>query len=189
MGQLEKRGRKRKRKRDLRRGILTAVSVAGLLALAAVPSNLPAALKRLGMVPTGPRDVGSINRARTALLRKGLIVRNGGFLRLSPKGSAFLQVKEAGGEARTKKQRWDGRWRIVMFDIPGHRRSTRDGIRRTLTALGFMRLQYSVWAYPYDCEELIVLLKADLKVGKDLLYLIVDELEGDDMLRRQFHLS
>ena len=51
---------------------------------------------------------------------------------------------------------------------------------------GFVRLQDSVWIYPYDCEDFMVLLKADFKIGKDVLYMIVDELEGDGRLRKEF---
>jgi len=55
--------------------------------------------------------------------------------------------------------------------------------------IGFVHLQDSVWTYPYDCEDLIVLLKADFKIGKDILYMIVDELEGDWRLRKEFGLK
>lgn len=55
--------------------------------------------------------------------------------------------------------------------------------------IGFIRLQDSVWIYPYDCEDLLTLLKADLKVGKDLLYMIVDSLEGDAKIRLFFGLK
>ena len=52
-----------------------------------------------------------------------------------------------------------------------------------------MRLQDSVWIYPYPCEDLINLLKADFKVGKDLLYLIVNFIENDKWLKRLFGLT
>ena len=55
--------------------------------------------------------------------------------------------------------------------------------------IGFVRLQDSVWVYPYDCEDLIVLLKADFKIGKDVLYMIVDELQGDWERRKEFGLA
>ena len=61
-------------------------------------------------------------------------------------------------------------------------------MRRMLVAMGFLPLQRSVWVYPYDCEDVIVLLKADLRIGKDMLYLIVDELENDKWLRKEFDL-
>ena len=49
-------------------------------------------------------------------------------------------------------------------------------------------MQDSVWVYPYDCEDILTLLKTDLGVGKYILYLIVDELENDKHLREFFDL-
>ena len=62
-------------------------------------------------------------------------------------------------------------------------------IRDTLQSIGFSRLQDSVWIYPYDCEALITLFKADLRIGKDMLYMIVDELEYDAPIRKRFGLE
>ena len=53
---------------------------------------------------------------------------------------------------------------------------------------GLLRLQDSVWVYPYDCEDIVTLLKTDFGIGKHLLYLIVDELENDKNLREDFNL-
>lgn len=50
------------------------------------------------------------------------------------------------------------------------------------------RLQDSVWIYPYDCEDLVALMKADLRIGADVLYMIVERLERDKYLRRHFGL-
>ena len=87
-----------------------------------------------------------------------------------------------------KPKKWDEKWRLLIFDIPEKRRGMREKIRRTLLAIGFKRLQDSVWVYPYDCEDLIAFLKTDFKVGRDLLYLIIEELEGDKTLREKFGL-
>ena len=54
--------------------------------------------------------------------------------------------------------------------------------------IGFVRLQDSVWVYPYDCEDFIALLKAELKIGRDVLYAIVDTIEHDKNLRQHFNL-
>ena len=77
---------------------------------------------------------------------------------------------------------------MLIFDVREERKSLRDKIRRTLIAIGFERLQYSVWVYPYDCEDLITLLKADFKIGKDLLYIISDSIENDTWLKKRFNL-
>jgi len=57
-----------------------------------------------------------------------------------------------------------------------------------LKAIGFVQLQKSVWVFPYDCEDLIILLKADFKVGKDVLYMIVDKIENDREIKKVFNL-
>jgi len=49
-------------------------------------------------------------------------------------------------------------------------------------------LQDSVWVYPYDCEDFINLMKADFKIGKDLLYVVADKIENDKFLAQHFKL-
>jgi len=46
------------------------------------------------------------------------------------------------------KRRWDGRWRLVVFDVPESRRRTRDKLRQHLRLHGFGCLQNSVWITP-----------------------------------------
>ena len=73
--------------------------------------------------------------------------------------------------------------------MPEKRKGLRDKIRLTLNSIGFVKLQDSVWVYPYPCEDLIVLLKADFKIGKDLLYIIADSVENDSELQKLFNLK
>lgn len=54
---------------------------------------------------------------------------------------------------------------------------------------GFLRIQDSVWLSPYDCEELIALVKAELRLGKDVLYAIVEEIENDGWIKKHFNLA
>lgn len=50
-----------------------------------------------------------------------------------------------------KPARWDGKWRIVIFDIPEKKKAAREALRRRLRELGFYQLQRSVWIFPYEC--------------------------------------
>src|SRR5205814_186585 len=111
-----------------------------------------------------------------------------GFLRLTEKGSLALERLKLEESLKQKPRRWDKRWRILIFDIPEHQKSLRDKVRRTLAALGFFRLQDSVWIFPYDCEDLVALLKADFKIGRDLTYLIAESVEYDHHLKKEFEL-
>ena len=80
----------------------------------------------------------------------------------------------------------DRKWRVVIFDIKEYRRKTRDKLRITLTSLGFIKLQNSVWVFPYECEDVMVMLKASYKIGNDVLYMTVDKIENDKWLKKKF---
>ena len=189
MGEIERKSKKRKSKRDLRKAMLTAVKTAALLGVALVAPNMPAALYKLGIVRTSA-DAGVMTRARKHLITKGLIRTNeNDNLRLTEKGDRAFAALRSREVFQRENRRWDGRWRVLIFDIPEYRKPIRNKIRRTLQSVGFMRLQDSVWVYPFDCEDFIVLLKADFKIGKDIIYMIVDELEGDGRIKRHFDLN
>jgi len=52
-----------------------------------------------------------------------------------------------------KPKRWDGKWRIVLFDIPEKDRVFRNILREHLRNLKFIKLQYSVFVSPYPFEK------------------------------------
>lgn len=51
---------------------------------------------------------------------------------------------------KEKKKRPDGKWQMVIFDIPERKRSLRDIFRENLQILGYKMLQRSIWVCPYD---------------------------------------
>jgi hypothetical protein len=57
-----------------------------------------------------------------------------------------------------------------------------------LQKIGFIKIQDSVWAYPYDCEEVLALIRADLRLGGGVIYLIAEGIENDKSLRMKFGL-
>ncbi|HYT60257.1 MAG TPA: hypothetical protein VEL06_08805 [Haliangiales bacterium] len=55
-------------------------------------------------------------------------------------------------QARWSRE-WDGRWRLVLFDVPTTRNSQRTWLRRYLRQNGFGYLQNSAWITPDPLEE------------------------------------
>lgn len=49
--------------------------------------------------------------------------------------------------------KWDGKWRLIMFDVPEKRRSARDVLRRKLKDWGFVHFQQSVWGTKKNCTK------------------------------------
>ncbi len=190
MGTLEKSAAALRRRGYVKDTVLSTVGLSGVLLVAMVAPN---AIQLLAKTPMGKRFKDQTRTALSRLAGEGAVVfeeRNGKrYARITKKGKYMLALKQQRKalQAREKK-RWDRRYRIVIFDIAETRRSTRSRLRRGMQAAGFVRLQDSVWVYPYDCEDLMVLLKADLKIGKDVMYLIAEKIENDGWLRKVFNL-
>lgn len=133
-----------------------------------------------------------IRRTMKSLERRGMVrivVKNGEIRAyLTDKGRQEL-LKYQLREKKLKGGKWDKKWRVVIFDISENRRSARDHIRTDMRTFGFEKLQDSVWVYPYECEDVITLLKTQYKAGKELVYIVASDIENDTRLRKRFKLK
>ncbi len=107
---------------------------------------------------------------------------------LTKKGEKFVEENIFEKAEQQSPKKWDGKWRVVIFDIPEKRRVARTMLRSRLKKYGFRQVQASVWAYPFPCESIVTLIKTYFKLGDEVLYLIVESLEGDSQLRSKFKL-
>ena len=164
-----------------------------LLSMVKLAGFLPIAIAAPNMLKILPVSRASARRSIDNLIRHGLIKleikNNRKVVRLTEKGEVLVKTFEARDFKFKKPKRWDGKFRLIIFDIREKRKTTRNRLRETLMKIGFIRLQNSVWVFPYDCENLITLLKADFKIGKEVLYIIADKVENDAFLRKQFNLG
>lgn len=110
------------------------------------------------------------------------------FLRLTDKGQKELLKYQLRDKIIKKPKKWDKKWRVVIFDIKEQTRNLRQGLRQELNNLGFIKLQNSVWVYPYECEDVIAMIKTYFKIGRDVLYMTVDQIENDKWLKEEFRL-
>jgi len=121
-----------------------------------------------------------------------------GFLQLKRRGQdVCISLTEEGKKRAGKYQiddlyierpeKWDGKWRIVIFDIPNSSDIVRDIFRRKLKEFGFYPFQRSVWIYPFECREEIFFLREFLGANKRQIQILeVSRLEDDSFLRKVF---
>jgi len=181
------------RRTKVQRAVLGAIALAGIISVALVAPN---AVELLRVLDRGMRrkfdPKYAANAAFWKLVERGFIALEdtprGKVAKLTQEGQRIIRRLENPSVHLKKPKRWDGKWRILIFDISEKRRWVRDQLRIMLTQLGFTQLQRSVWVYPYDCEDTIILLKADFSMGRDVLYIIADRIENDVQLRRHFNL-
>ncbi len=177
--------------------ILGVVNAAGVLAVAAVAPNALQAIDLFYDKKKRRYDIykkryyinTSINKLKDKSLIKFEKEGEKTFVRLTEKGELELSKYRFQEKRIEKPAKWDKKWRVVIFDIKEHRKKTRNGLRRELINLNFVRLQNSVWAYPYECEEIIIMLKSYFGIGKDVLYMVVEKIENDKWLKKDFGLE
>src|SRR3990167_9523855 len=187
MGKLEEKSRERAGRRYLQKLILEVVADVGMLSIALVAPNVIKQMNKLGLTPNR-RQKEYVSSSASKLAKRGLLVYDGKRYCLTSDGENVLRRWQFTDFKLHKPKKWDKKWRVIIFDIPEKKKSLREQIRYLFTQAGLRWLQDSVWVYPYDCEDVLTLLKTDLGVGKNILYLIVEELENDKYLREEFDL-
>ena len=177
---------KRKRIQDI---VVRSLYAATAIGLAVVAPNTVQLLRYVRKyVDDAPKLDRRISQAFTRLNQKGIIEKNrNGTFQLTKKGEQRAAILET-LDFTERPIRWDRKWRIVIFDIWERRRAARDRLRVILERNGFVKIQNSVWVYPYNCEELLAFLRTHLSLGHGILYIVADEIENDSTLRRCFHL-
>ncbi len=87
-----------------------------------------------------------------------------------------------------KTKKWDGKWRIIIFDIAQLKNLYRNIFRGKLKELGFYPLQKSVWVCPYNCKDEIDLLRVFFELNeKEVRLITADDIENDGFLRKVFN--
>lgn len=181
------------RRGAIRNALMSVLVIGGLMPVALAAPKVLALLKREhldSILPQDPRQ--RLHETASRLKQRGWItfeIRNGRKqMRVTESGMREMARIRLGTYAISQPRTWDGKWRIVMFDINERRRVDRAKIRHILSDLGLYRLQDSVWVHPFDCEEVIALIKTEFRLGENLLYVIADAIDYDRRLRDHFDL-
>jgi len=137
-------------------------------------------------------DREALKRAIRALYRSRLIktVEN-------PDGSFTYTITNEGKlkvltynfqEMKVKKGEWDGKWRLVIFDIPEKLKVQRNALREKLKELGFYELQKSVFILPYSCGDEINFLIEFFNLRRFVRLAMLESIDNDPHLKKIFHL-
>jgi DNA-binding transcriptional regulator PaaX len=174
--------------------ILRVLATAGIVSVALVAPN---ALQLFEAFDRGTKNrkemYRRINQGLTRLERSGLVKTSGKFrerkIWITQKGKNLVQKILLSEYVIPEPVFWDGKWRVVIFDVKEKRRKVRSQLRTLLHRAGFVRIQDSVWLYPYPCDEFIGLIRAHLKSGTgELLCFVAEALESDKKMREHFKL-
>lgn len=176
----------------LGRAVLAMLALGGILVIGAMAPNIFSAFGRFEKTYRNDEE-----RVRNAVyyLRKKKFIK---FVRSKNSKATAIKITKDGivkvrefvlGGLRVETPKvWDGKWRMVIFDIPERYKNARTALRTKLKALGFYQFQKSVFAFPYPAEEEILFVAAVFNVEQYVEILTIDRMLYDSDLRRFFKL-
>ena len=109
-------------------------------------------------------------------------------VKITTKGKSRLKAFSIELIEIKKPKKWDGKWRLVMFDIPMRFTKGREALRYHLKDLNFFQFQKSAWIYPYPCEDEILFIADFFGVSKFVEILTIASISRDEKVKRHFSL-
>lgn len=85
-----------------------------------------------------------------------------------------------------KPKMWDGKWRLVSFDLPEKLAKERKKLVEYLRAWGFYPLHKSVYLHAYPCFKQIEFLKEYMGIGEYVRSFAVSKIENDKLFKDFF---
>lgn len=172
------------------RKILEFLLIAGVVSIAATS---PYFLHHLAKIILKMRqyklsDKQKFNSAFNYLKKNGLIkIEKDGYdikIFLTPRGEKRIKKYKIDDLKIIEPNKWDGKWRIVIFDISNNQRVERNAFRKKLKELGFYSLQKSVWLHSFDCKKEIGILREFFGLNlKQIIVFSVDKIEDDLLVK------
>lgn len=174
--------------------VLLSLAATGFLAAAILMPGLPLVLKPF--LKKEQRKWGHFNRRK---LRAGIkrLQKIGVIQESTHEGEIIFRLTEK-GEKKVAKYRleelslqhnkWDGKWRLVIYDIPKGKKHQADAFRRLLKKLQLLQLQKSVYLTPHACKNEIEFLKTLYDIEDHVTLLTVSGIEHEVSYKRYFGL-
>ena len=108
------------------------------------------------------------------------------YIQLTPKGNLKVLLAKAKIQ---KQQKWDGKWRIIIFDIPEEAKKTRDNFRGLLKKNRFYKLQHSVFIHPYSFNQEALAYLKETGLIKYIRILRIDKMDDDSLLKKFYRIN
>lgn len=172
--------------------VLQVIAIGGIVVASMVIPSLPLALGAVHKLwkQVSRKDLGRIikrleKQEMISIREKGDKIS----LEITEKGKKrLLEYSFENIELKHKKR--DGKWRLVIFDIPEDKKSAREAFRNKLKQLGFIRIQDSVFVSAYPCKNEIDFLCNFLEISDYVNLVSLDKIErGEQLVFERFYLG
>ena len=133
-------------------------------------------------------DKSHFKRDLKRLANRGDIRIGKDIVTITQKGKERVLKYKIDGMRIKKPKTWDGKWRLVVFDIPDYQRKSSNTLRHKLIELGFLQYQKSIFIHPYPCQDELDFIREIFDVSQCVKFIVASEIEDQEYYRRKFHL-
>ena len=174
--------------------ILKGIGIAGLVILAATSPyfglSLIRGLKKQNDKKAWRKFYFSLNYLNRRGYVKILEQNDSGIkVKITRKGEDVVKKFDIDSVELKKQEGWDEKWRVIVFDVPVRKNKNRKAFTDKIKELGFVMIQKSVWAYPYECYEELMVLRKFFSIERYVSYLEAVEIEDEIYWRGKFNLK
>ena len=175
---------------ELAKEILKGLALGGFIVLCFAMPNLAQVVDLFK--PRNSRDRYRVRQALRGLQKKEMIRminRNGHeVVEITAQGKKRVLNYDFEEMRLNTKQKWDGRWRIVIFDIPEKRKRARDAVSFKIKDIGMYPIQKSVFVFPHKCKDEIDFVGEIFGVRKNIIYIEASHIDGAEKAKRHFRI-
>ena len=177
-------------KGELAKEILKSLAIGGVIAGSLVLPNLPQVLEFLGV--TNSKERYRIKRTIYSLEEKrqvNIYEKNGiEFIEITDNGRKKVLQYNLDEIKIERPKKWDGHWRVIIFDIPEKFKGARRALSGKLREMEIYPLQKSVFVCPFDCKNEVDFISEIFGVGKFVYYIVAKEINNGEFLKRHYNL-
>lgn len=173
---------------ELAKEILKGLALGGFIILCFAMPNLAQVVDLFK--PRNSRDRYRVRQALSGLQKKKMVRI------ISRKGHDVVEITALGKNRVLEydleniklnhKQKWDGKWRIVMFDIPQTKKRVRDAVSFKIKDIGMYPIQKSVFVFPHKCKDEIDFVGEIFGVRRNIIYIEASHIDDAEKVKRHF---
>ena len=182
--------REKHAKGELIKNILKNLAIGGVLMSGFAMPNIVKLLDFFGATHTNERR--KILKAVERMKQKKLV-------RIYEKnGREVIEITELGKKKVlsydlenikiTRPKKWDGCWRIIIFDIPEKNKKARRALNFKLNDMEFFPLQKSVFVCPFECDDEVEFVAEFFGVKRHIRKILAKKIENDEFLKNFYNL-
>jgi len=178
----------------LAKKILKGIGIVGLITLSATSPYFGLSLIKGFNKENKKKDWRRFYLSLNYLNRRGyvrILERNaqGMKVEITRKGKKIVREFDIDSLKLKKQENWDGKWRVIAFDVPVSKNQNRRAFTEKIKELGFIMVQRSIWAYPFECYEELMMMRKFYGIEEYVSYFKAVEVEDEIKWRGIFNLK